>query len=115
MSDVEVEKLPKKDFRQAIDLEKYDNPYFKTELKDGSLVVKIDYLELWDDFADINSEDEDDKKEAGRRHELNEILKQPRSFSAPTPYWLSGSFPAPPKKMREMPEPLLKRKMGTFI
>ena len=114
MSDVEVEKLPKKDFRQAIDLEKYDNPYFKTELKDGSLVVKIDYLELWDDFADINSEDEDDKKEAGRRHELNEILKQSRSFSASTPILAVWELPCSTEKDAGDARALIKTEDGDF-
>lgn len=75
-----------KKFRQAIDLFKYDNPYFKTVLRDGKLEVKIEYLELWSDFANPGSEDKSEQKEAERRSELNKILKQTRSFSASSPF-----------------------------
>ncbi len=71
-----------KKFRQVIDLELYNNPYFETALNEGKLNVKIVFLELWDDFADIKSEDESDKKEGERRQALSEILKKTRSFSA---------------------------------
>lgn len=106
--------LSEKAFRQVVDLRKYDNPYFKTDIKDGKLEVEIEFLELWDDFADINSEDESAKKEGERRNELNEILKKPRTFSAAQDITAVWELPCSTKKDAGDARVVIKTEDGKF-
>lgn len=105
-----------KKFRQVIDLELYNNPYFETALNEGKLNVKIVFLELWDDFADIKSEDESDKKEGERRQALSEILKKTRSFSAASGILAAWELPCSTRKDAGDAKALIKTEdMSYFI
>lgn len=87
------------DFVRIIDLSKYDNPYFDTELSSGAVKIKINYISLWDDFKTENTKDKEEREEAEKRAELTEKISKERVYKPSSD--IKEIFELPPNSAHE--------------